>query len=271
MRNTWLTRGNGGSGGAGEDLDGTGGDPAVTCVDAAVCDGDVLPREGIEQGPPVLLDREHELAAALVDVLRGGLDRMQRVGGHDLAIQVDLAEYRHRHRHLVGLRADQGRERVHLISLGVLGTVECLAIQPHPHQRRRVSATIGVRRCGEPGQTHQPPADRGIEGLGISVGEHSPHRGLRRWPGRQGTGTDVRIRQDPSRNIADPAGDGGVAPHSGDHRCGGESQRHRDRVITTLDPAGHHSPHPAAPAGHRTLGRAVPRPPAQLARARRGQ
>jgi hypothetical protein len=45
--------------------------------------------ESIEQGPPVLLHREHELAAMLMDVVRGGLHRMQRVRGHDLAFQVE--------------------------------------------------------------------------------------------------------------------------------------------------------------------------------------
>ncbi|HET9255979.1 MAG TPA: hypothetical protein VFO16_12355 [Pseudonocardiaceae bacterium] len=130
----------------------------MSFVEGAVCDGDLLPGqgvEGVEEGAAVLLDREHELPAMLVDVLRGGLDGVERVGGHDLAVRVDLAQHLCRHRHFIGLRADfglggdhrgggiragQGRERVRLIPLGVLGATDRLAIQPHPHQHRRVAA-----------------------------------------------------------------------------------------------------------------------------------
>jgi hypothetical protein len=51
----------------------------VSFVDGAVCDGDVFPGqgiEGVEECAPVLLDRKHELTPALVDVFRGGLDRV---------------------------------------------------------------------------------------------------------------------------------------------------------------------------------------------------
>jgi len=58
-------------------------------------------------------------------------------------------------------------------------------------------------------------------------------------------------REASSRNIADPAGDGGVAPRSGDHRRGGKSQHHRDRMITTLTrPAITHLPSSSSRSPH---------------------
>ena len=41
---------------------------------------------------PVLLHREDESASALADEARGGLHGVQRVRGHDLAVQVDPAD-----------------------------------------------------------------------------------------------------------------------------------------------------------------------------------
>jgi hypothetical protein len=101
IRNAWLTCGNGRSAGAGEDLNGAGGDPAVTGVGGGVRDRHLSPRQGIqgvEEGSPVLLDRKHELTATLMDMVRGGLDRVQRVRGHDLVVQVDTVEHHRRHR-----------------------------------------------------------------------------------------------------------------------------------------------------------------------------
>lgn len=221
-------------------------------VEAAVCDGDVFPGqgvEGVEQGAAVLFHREHELTPVLADVLCGGFHCVQRVGGHDLAVQVDLAEHHRRHRDLIGLRADlglggddrvrgvranQGREQVRLIPLGIFGAADRLAIEPDLDKPGGLAVITAGRRCGEPSQAAQPRTDGGVEGIGISVGEHAPDRGLRRRPGRQGTGTDVQIRQDRGRDIADPAGDGGIAPHPRDHRRRGQGQHHRNRMITAL-------------------------------------
>jgi hypothetical protein len=220
-------------------LNGPGGDPAVTFVGVAVCDGDLFPRQGVEsveEGPPVLLDREHELSAALADVLRGGFHRVQRVRGHDLAVQIDLTEHFRRHRHLIGLRTDfglggdhrgggvrtnQGREQVRLIPLGVFRATDRLAIEPDLNKPGDIAALTSGGRCGEPGQATQPLTNDGVEGLSVGVGQHSPDRGLRWRPGRQRTGTDVQIREDLGRDIADPAGDGRVAAHSSHHRRGG--------------------------------------------------
>jgi len=54
--------------------------------------------EGIEQGPPGLFHREHELAAPLMDTGRGGIHRVQRIRRHDLVVQVDLVQHHRGHR-----------------------------------------------------------------------------------------------------------------------------------------------------------------------------
>ena len=81
--------------GGGQDLDSAGGDAPVAHVGGGVRDRDVSPGQGVdrvEQRPPVLLHGEDELAAALADEARGGLHGVQRVGRHDLAVQVDIAQ-----------------------------------------------------------------------------------------------------------------------------------------------------------------------------------
>ena len=141
--------------GGGQDLDGAGGDPAVAFIGGGMSDRNLAPRqrvESTEQCPPVLLHRKHELAAVLMDVVRGGLHRVQRVRGHDLVFQVDLAEDHRGHRYLVrlladlclggdhrggGVRADQGREQPDLVPVSVFRAPDRLAVQPHLHQRRR--------------------------------------------------------------------------------------------------------------------------------------
>ena len=93
----------------GQHLDGAGSDPAVAFISGGVGDGHLAPWqhvEGVEQCPPVLFQREHELAAMLVDAVRCGLHRVQRVRGKDLAVQVDPVKHHSGHRHLVRLLAD---------------------------------------------------------------------------------------------------------------------------------------------------------------------
>jgi hypothetical protein len=121
-----------------------------------------------------------------------------------------------------------------LVAFGVARPPQRLAIQPHRHQHRWAAIIIGGRVCAQPGQAHQPPADNGIDSVGVRVGEHSPDRGLRRWPPRQGTRTHEQLRQDRCRDIGDPPGDGGVTPHPGDHCRRSQSQHHRNRVVATL-------------------------------------
>ena len=90
---------------------GAGGDPAVAFIGGGAGDRHLAPRqriEYVEQGAAVLLHREHELAAMLMDMVRGGRHCMQRIGGHDLVVQVDLAEHHRGHRHLIGFHADLG-------------------------------------------------------------------------------------------------------------------------------------------------------------------
>jgi hypothetical protein len=43
-----------------------------------------------------------------MNMVRSGLHRMQRIRGHDLAVQVDLAEHYRGHRHLIGFHANLG-------------------------------------------------------------------------------------------------------------------------------------------------------------------
>jgi hypothetical protein len=81
----------------------------VAFVGGGVSDRHLAPRqriEYVEQGLPVLLDREHELAAMVMDMVRGGRHCMQRIGGHDLVVQAGLAGHHRGHRHLIGFHAD---------------------------------------------------------------------------------------------------------------------------------------------------------------------
>jgi hypothetical protein len=127
----------------GPDLDGTAGDPAVSSLDTVVRDRGVLPGQrvdGIEQRAPVLFDREHKLTATAVDELGAGLDRVQRVRGDRRTVQGErvqnvvgggryvglgsgdfgLGDHRRRG---AGLGwAGQGRQQVHLVPVGVLGS-----------------------------------------------------------------------------------------------------------------------------------------------------
>jgi hypothetical protein len=60
----------------GQDLDGAGGDPAVALIGGGAGDRHLAPRQRIEyagQGLPVLLHREHELAAMLKAAMAGRL------------------------------------------------------------------------------------------------------------------------------------------------------------------------------------------------------
>jgi hypothetical protein len=130
---------------------GAGGDPAVAPVGLGVRDRDLLPGqrvEGVEQGLAVLLDWQHELPAVIADELGGRLHRVQRIGGDDRAVQVDLAEHGCGRRHLVRLRAGLGlrgddragrlragqrRQQVPLVTLSVLRAPDGLAVQPDRH------------------------------------------------------------------------------------------------------------------------------------------
>jgi hypothetical protein len=81
----------------------------------------------------------------LMDMVRGGLHRVQCVRGHDLAVQVDLVKHHRGRRHLVRLladlglrrdhrggggRADQGCEQPDLVPVGVFRAPDRLAVQP---------------------------------------------------------------------------------------------------------------------------------------------
>src|SRR5215813_2297303 len=108
---TWLTCGNGRSSGAGMTWMVRVVMRPCPAVGLAVRDRDLIPGqriEGIEQGLAVLLDRQHELPAGLVDELGGGPHRVESIGGDDLAVQVHLPQYLRGHRHFVRLGPDLG-------------------------------------------------------------------------------------------------------------------------------------------------------------------
>jgi hypothetical protein len=57
---------------------------------------------------------------------------------------------------------------MHLVAFGVARPTQRLAIQLHLHQHRR-AVIIEGRVCGEPGQARQPPADGGIDSVGVRL------------------------------------------------------------------------------------------------------
>ncbi|MFV2110574.1 hypothetical protein [Micromonospora sp. LOL_015] len=76
----------------GQDTDRAAGLAAVSDVDVLQVGRGVGPGqrvEGVEQGPAVLLDREHELAAVVVDQFGGRPGGVQRVRGDGHAWQVE--------------------------------------------------------------------------------------------------------------------------------------------------------------------------------------
>ena len=200
-----------------------------------------------------------------MDVVRGGLHRVQRVRGHDLAFQVDLVQHHRGHRHLVrlladlslrgdhrggGVRADQGREQPDLVPVSVFRAPDRLAVQPDLHQRPATRhAVIRPARCGrgEPGHVHQPGTYSGVEHLRVGVGEHPPDRRFRRRPGRNGTGPQVQIRENSSGHVSDPSGDGRIALHPGNDRRRGQRQNSGRGMIPALtrSPIRHPARHPA--------------------------
>src|ERR1019366_5894320 len=143
-----------------EDLDGGGGDPAMAAVSGGRCNRDVLPGQGVEnveQAGLVVLDREREVRAPAMHVVRGGALRVEGIGRYDGPVQAQAIEQRDDHRDLVRLRADlglgcddapaagQGGQQVHLLPSAFLAPRTVL-----PSTRTGIS--------GIAGPLHQPGA-----------------------------------------------------------------------------------------------------------------
>ncbi len=133
------------------ELDGAGFDPAVAAVGGSVGDRGIVPGqgvEGVEQAGLVVLDREREVRAAPVHIVRRGTLAMQGIRRHDSSVQVHAVQQRGDHRDLVRLGADldlagdhallagQGGQQVHLAAVGVPGAPDGLAVHPDGDQRR---------------------------------------------------------------------------------------------------------------------------------------
>jgi hypothetical protein len=117
-----------------------------------------------------MLDREREVRAAAVHVVRGGALGMESIGRHHGPVQVHAIEQGDDHRDLVRLGADlglscdgaphagQGREQVHLAAVGVAGSPDGLAVHPDRDQRRIIiMAAAGAGQIpGGTGPLHQP-------------------------------------------------------------------------------------------------------------------
>ena len=183
---------------------------------AACATGDVLPGQRVdrvEQGAPVLLHGEHELAAALVDEARGGLHRVQCIGRHDLAAQVKPAEDHlgppaprsSSRRPRPGRRpprrrrpADAGREQP---DLGPVSVPDRLAVQPDLHQGRRatswpapgpVSPARSISHVPAAASSSPVPASVSTRQIVVFDGGGAgaaPHRRYR--PARTGDGTSA--------------------------------------------------------------------------------
>jgi hypothetical protein len=174
---------------------------------------------------------------------------VQRVGGHDLAVQVKLAEDDRGHGYLVRLgadrglggdhrgrsvRPDEGGEQADLGPVRVPGAPDRLAVQPDLRQCRRAVLPDGGGRPCEPGEARQPGAARCVEFPGPGIGEHPPDRGLRRRRGRRGAAAQVQAGQSRRRHVRNPPGDCGTALHPGHDRRRGQRQHRRDGMVPAL-------------------------------------
>jgi len=111
-----------------------------------------------------MLDREREVPAASVHVIRGGALGVESIGRDDSPVQVQAIEQRDDHRDLIRLGADlglrrddarlagQGGQPVHLAAVSVPGAPDGLAVHPDRDQRPLATGEIP----GGAGPVHQP-------------------------------------------------------------------------------------------------------------------
>ena len=145
---TWLTCGNGRSGGVGRSWMVRVVIRGVAFVDVAVGDRGVGPGQGVQRGEQrrlIMCDGEHEVSADRVEI--GGVLALcvESIRGDHHIAQVDTGggepvQQRGEHRDLVRFRADldlaqhqllavsRGREQVGLVALGVDGATDGLAV-----------------------------------------------------------------------------------------------------------------------------------------------
>jgi hypothetical protein len=149
--------------------------------------------QDIEQRPPVLLDREHELPATFMDEFGGGLDRVQRVRGDRAPGDVQGCQQipgtgrlvglgpghlgltdHHRNRAGLGATGQRGQQ-LHLAAVGIDGPAQGLAVQAQQVRRLR-HLIVDVLRAGSRSANRRPRSDRGIQGMCIGVRAHPPQR-----------------------------------------------------------------------------------------------